>query len=252
VDFHQQSGTCRRGQTMAALAVVSLLVSAAGCGMVATGQNTAGVRLYQQGQYYAAMDKFQSAMRADPNDADAYYNLAATVHQLGKSSKNQAMLQQAETLYNQCLDRDPDHTECYRGLAVLLGDTDRADRAFALMKNWSLRSPENANPRIELARLYEERKDKKSAETQLQQALQLDQSNPRAWAALASLRESEGDYQQALANYERAYSLNNFQPAIGERIAALNQATGRTSGDSSGATNGTRTVNAAAPPAARY
>jgi tetratricopeptide (TPR) repeat protein len=231
--------------------ITATILTATGCGLVATGHNTAGVRLYQQGQYYAAMERFQHAMAADPQDADAYYNLAATVHHLGKGSQNDSFLEQAETLYNQCLDRDPDHTECYRGLAVLLGDTDRPDRAFVLLENWALRSPQNADPRIELARLYEERQDKKAAETQLQQALQLDQTNPRAWTALASLREAEGDYQQALANYERAYSLNNLQPAIGNRIAALNQATGRWAGGQPAADTGTRTVNVT-PPTARY
>ena len=168
-------------------------VAGSGCNMVATGQNMQGARLYEKGQYYPAMEKFQQAMASNPNDANAYYNLASTLHQLGMANKDPNMLKQAETLYNQCLDRNPNHADCHRALAVLLVQTDRTDRAFALLKNWAIRSPQNADARVELARLYEEFGDTKTAELQLQQALQLDQTNKRAWTAMAYLRESKGD-----------------------------------------------------------
>jgi tetratricopeptide (TPR) repeat protein len=231
--------------------IVVLVGTASGCRMMATGQNTHGVRLFQKGDYYAAMEQFQRAMASDPNDANAYYNMASTLHHMGVSSKNQNMLRQAETLYNQCLDRAPDHADCYRGLAVLLVETQRSDRALVLLKNWAIRSPHNADPRIELARLYEESGDKRSAELQLQQAVNLDQTNPRAWAALAYLRESSGDYQQALANYQRAYSLHSFPTAIGNRIASLNRSIGGTTPGQVTPGNAARTVMATTP-SARY
>ena len=86
--------------------------------MAATGQNLEGVRLYQQGEYPAAMQKFQQAVATDPASADAYYNMAATVHRMGTLGSNPEMLQQAETLYNQCLDLNADHVDCHRGLAA--------------------------------------------------------------------------------------------------------------------------------------
>jgi tetratricopeptide (TPR) repeat protein len=232
--------------------LLGLIVAAAGggCNMVATGQNMQGARLYEKGQYYTAMEKFQGAMASDPSDANAYYNLARTLHQLGETNKDANMLKQAETLYNQCLDRNPNHAECYRALAVLLVQTERPDRAFALLKNWAIRSPQNADARVELARLYEEFGDAKTAELQLQQALQLDQTNKRAWTAMAYLRESNGDLPQALANYQRAYALNGYDPTIASRIAALNKSATGAPGTLS--TEGaTRTVDASAP-AARY
>ncbi len=120
------------------LGITTLLMVTSGCGMVATGQNMTGVRLYEKGEYYAAMEEFQKAMTSNPDDADAYYNLAATLHRMGSASKDPNTLQQAETLYNECLNRNPDHVECYRGLAVLLAHTDRSDRAFVLLKNWAI------------------------------------------------------------------------------------------------------------------
>jgi Tfp pilus assembly protein PilF len=195
----------------------------AGCQVAAMGQNAQGARLYQHGQYQAALQQFQQASASDPNNADAYYNMAATVHHLGTQQNNAAMLSQAETLYNQCLDIDPNHVDCYRGLGVLLVETDRADRAFALMKNWVTRSPVSADARIELARLFEEFGDEETATLHLEHAIQLDQSNSRAWTALAHLREEQGDNYQALANYQKAYSLNPMQSQIADRIASLNR-----------------------------
>ncbi len=235
-----------------ALAFAALMTLAGGCGMVATSQNMKGVRLYEQGQLYGAMDKFQKAMKNNPRDANAYYNLGSTMHRIGIANKDPNALKQAEQLYNECLNRAPNQTDCHRALAVLLVETDRSDRAFALLKNWAVRNPQSADARVELARLYQEFGDTKTAELQLQQALQLDQTNERAWAAMASVRESKGDYQQALANYERAYALNGYNPALANRIAALNKATAGTAGAPATAGSGTRTVNANSAPTARY
>ena len=133
---------------------------------------------------------------------------------------------QAEALYNECLDRDPNHVACHRGLAVLLTETNRKNQAFTLLQNWTVRSPNLAEARIELGRLYEEYGDVKTAEGQLQQALQLDVNNARANAALGELRMKQGDYQQALINYQRAYTLNKSQPGVAERVALLQRQAG--------------------------
>ncbi|MFM7073161.1 MAG: tetratricopeptide repeat protein [Planctomycetota bacterium] len=195
--------------------------AAVGCGALPNTNNAAGVRLYQQGQYAAAMQQFQQALLAEPRNADAYYNLAASYHRVGAAQQDRQSLNQAENLYNQCLDRDENHTDCHRGLAVLLVETERSDRAFALMQNWAARNPRSAEARVELARLYEEFGDAETAKNNLQTAVQLDQANSRAWAALGRLRERAGDPAQALANYQRSLQLNRQQPAIAERVAFL-------------------------------
>jgi tetratricopeptide (TPR) repeat protein len=203
------------------LGVLALGMSA-GCKIAADGQNLQGVRHYQQGQYESAMQRFQQAVATDPKNADAYYNMAATVHRMGTARNDQTLLGQAETLYNRCLDEDQNHTDCHRGLAVLLAETGRSDRAFNLLKNWAIRSPQLADARIELARLYEEFGKPETAQVHLTEALKIDQQSARAWNALGRLREQSGEYAQALANYQQSYSLNHFQPKIAERIAALN------------------------------
>lgn len=205
------------------LALSGLAVLMGGCHWASSGQNASGARLYEQGQYTAALQQFQQAIASDPQNADGYYNLAATTQRLGQQRGDAKLIEQAEALYNQCLDHDPNHVECHRGLAVLLIESGRPDRAFALMKNWASQNPRNSEPRIELARLYEEHGEPATALKYLEDAVLQDANNPRAWLALGRLREKSGELTQALQNYQQALALNGAQPAVSERIAALSR-----------------------------
>lgn len=224
---HASVADCKPGRAkvlmLASFIVGMIAASATGCQWAASGQNAQGAKLYQQGQYTAALQEFQKAIASDPQNADGYYNLAATTHRLGLQRQDSALISQAESLYNQCLDHDPNHVECHRGLAVLLVDTGRPDRAFALMKNWATQNPTFAEARIELARLYEEANEPQTALKYLEDAVRADANNSRAWLALGRLRENSGELTQALQNYQRSYAANPMQPMVSERIAAVSR-----------------------------
>ena len=132
------------------------------------------------------------------------------------------MLENAEAIYNQCLDLSPDHVECHRALAVLLVDTGRSDKAFALVKNWAQRSPRLSDPRVELARLHQEFNQTKIAAQYLDEALAMDPNNARAWAARGRMRETSGELMQAVQNYQQSLAINSVQPELYQRIGALN------------------------------
>ncbi len=207
------------------LAAALVWLSSTGCAWTAHSDNIAGVGFFEQGNYAAATQKFQRAIEADPNDADSYYNLAATYHRQGKlaqqPAQRQAQYQQAETYYHLCLDRSPDHRDCYRGLAVLLVEEGRADDAFSLLQRWGERSPSSPEPKVELARLFQEFGDKQASQAHLQDALSIAPDNPRALAALGKLREESGDPTQALAVYQRSLAADRFQPEVAARVASL-------------------------------
>ena len=214
--------------------------------------NSEGVRLYQNGNYVQAADQFQRSIASDPKNADSYYNLAAALHKNGKTYNRPQDLQQAEQLYNQCLDYNPNHTECYRGLAVLLTETNRSDAAFRLLDGWAGRNPYIADPFIEEARLLEETNNLPQASARLVQALAIEPRNSRALTALGRLREREGDMQQALANYQRSLAVNRFQPEVAARVASLQAVAGTPQAIVTPSTE-TRTVQQWAPPnAVRY
>ena len=197
-----------------------------GCtNMTTQALNAQGVRHYQSGNYQQASEHFQRAIAANPKSANGYYNLASSLHKNGKLFNRPEDLKQAEQLYNQCLNHDPNHTECYRGLAVLLSETQRQDAAYRLLEGWIARSPQIPDPRIELARVLEETNNVPQASTRLVEAIEIDPNNSRALTALGRLREVTGQNAQALANYQRSLALNRFQPAIAARVATLTATT---------------------------
>ncbi len=124
-----------------------------GCQLIAQEHNAAGVRMYDQAYYEGALQQFQKAADADPRNADAYYNLGATHYKLAKLKNRDGDFAQAESYYNHCLDKSPNHEDCYRALAVLLVDRGHADQAQQLLACWAQRNPTSPVPRIELARL---------------------------------------------------------------------------------------------------
>ena len=207
---------------MEGFALAAILLGLTGCGgFDAQGRNSEGVRLFQQSRYQEAAKQFQEATYADPNNADAYYNLAATYHRIGKVEHRQTDLDQAETYYNLCLDRNADHTDCYRGLAVLLAEQGRNEEAFRLIEGWVQRQPGSADAKIELARLNDEFGNREAAKEHLIEALAVQPDNPRALTALGKIRDDGGDHTQALANYQRSLGQDNRQPQVAARVAAL-------------------------------
>lgn len=202
--------------------IVLSAVLLCGC-QTSTTFNGRGVKDFQQGNYQNAAEEFQQAIAANPEDPDGYYNLAATLHDWGRRTGDDKLLEQSENLYHRCLDLDGEHVDCYRALAVLLVDTDRKDNAMTLLERWGQRSPNSSEPFVELARLQQELGNDESAVQYLARALDVDSTNPRAWAALGQLREGEGRLAQALTNYQHAYALNRGHPGVPERIASLQQ-----------------------------
>ncbi len=211
--------------TRPATIIAACALAAAGCGGFAHNDNTAGVRLYQQGNYLGAVDRFQQALSHEPGNPDCFYNLGATYHQQAKVFGRPADAATAEQYYHLCLARDPDHVECQRALAVLLVEQKREPEAIAGLESWARAQPGNPAPHVELARLAEEHGDLREAENQLIDALAIAPGDPRTLVALGSLRERAGDSSQALANYSRALAADPSQPVVAARVAALQPVT---------------------------
>jgi len=212
-----------RGSLWGIAGILAILsATAAGCnGLAARARNAEGVRQFDQAQYPAAMMQFQQAIYADPSNADSYYNMARVYHRLGTLQGRQSDLVQAESYYRQCLERDANHSEGYRGLAVLLAEQNRPEEAYRLLEGWADRNPTSAEPKVELARLLQERGQGDAAMERLTEALVLEPGHSRALAALGQLREQKGQSALALKLYQDSLKANPYQPEVAARVAAL-------------------------------
>jgi tetratricopeptide (TPR) repeat protein len=212
---------------LGAVLLAGSLLPLAGCGSFAAGGlNAEGVRLFDQTRYPEAVQHFQQAADNDPTNADALYNLASVYHRTGALYNRPADFAQAEQYYNLCLGRDPNHAECYRGLAVLLAQQGRTTEAVRRVQSWADANPGSPDPKIELARLSEECGDAAMARQYLADALLADPRNCRALAALGHLSEQAGDRARALQNYQQSLLADRFQPEVAARVASLQSGVG--------------------------
>lgn len=240
-----------------ALLICGLLLSFAGCNLGAQQNNVAGNQAFQTGNSYQAINRFQQAINQNPRNADAYYNLGATFYTLGrpKPGLNPAVqdpnaaqyVARAEQLYQQAISLNGQHPEAHRGLAALLIETNRESAAFDLVKGWKDNNPQSAEPVIELARLYQEYGDSRHATDLLADAIRLDPNNVRAFTALGTLRESQGENLLALDNYIRALQLDQNQAGLAQRVASLQQRVAAANGQQFNSTGGTPRYGASNP-----
>lgn len=195
-----------------------LIVVSSGCRFAANRQNSIGRQAYESGQLAQAVNRFQQALNLDPNNSDAYYNLASSYYQMGKQAKNSQWVNQAEQLFRQSIAINDQNSNAHRALAGLLIESDRQQSAFDLVDDWRRRHPTSAEPLIEIACLYQEYGDNRRATDFLSDAVRLDPQNIRALSALGHVREAQGQLNLALENYNRAYQLDNRQIEVARRI----------------------------------
>ncbi|MCL2304190.1 MAG: tetratricopeptide repeat protein [Planctomycetaceae bacterium] len=214
-------------KNVSTILLVFLLLGQCGCSTYQTQHgNTSGVQLFADGKYAEALARFQTALETNPNDADSYYNIAAVHHYLGRVNRDANQYVQAGQNYQLCLTKNPNHAAAYRGYAVWFMEQDRKAEAIELLKNWSDQNPSVPDPKIELARLYQELGQNREAIDYLAAAIALDSKNARAHRALGYLREQSSDWNQAILNYKYSLESDPNQPDLVERITILEKQAG--------------------------
>ena len=88
MDHYKPHQRAIRSQS-SAIVVAIMLVSLIGCHSAGTSQNIQGVQQFQYGQPQAAIQHFEKALADNPTNPDAFYNLGATYHYVGKQQSNQ-------------------------------------------------------------------------------------------------------------------------------------------------------------------
>jgi tetratricopeptide (TPR) repeat protein len=153
----------------------------------------------------------------------------------GQAAAAQQQYDQAAQHYQLALTQNPNHADAYRGLAALFMDCRDEKRAFQLLIDWYDTNRVSAEPKLELARLYQEyaqicmiqeRTDvaqdcRNAAEQLLQQVLATEPANYRALRAMGYLKEQSGDFPGAVSEYQRSLQAYPQQKDLESRIAAL-------------------------------
>jgi serine/threonine protein kinase/Tfp pilus assembly protein PilF len=93
--------------------------------------NESGMIALQQLDYGVAIDKFQAAIRADPDLAAPYFNLGVAYEERADAGKND--IAAALTAYRQALDRDGHLLLAHYRLAELLLDQKQNEDAFSVI-----------------------------------------------------------------------------------------------------------------------
>ena len=194
---------------------LGLLTLLAGCNVMSSRTaNELGKIQYQRGNYTAARLDFQRATIEDPDNADYWHNLAATL-------KKQGDLATAEVAYKRALTANPSHQPSYHGLAELLSLQGRQGEALALLDGWQNVETFTAKPLIELAWFQQANGDVASAERTLHRALKIQPNHPTALAQLGQVYHQTGRPIEAAALYRRSLYANWNQPSVQSRLASL-------------------------------
>jgi Flp pilus assembly protein TadD len=176
--------------------------------------NLDGVHLFQRGNYAAAAESFQAALRLDAQDPTLLYNLGECYDRLGRTP-------QAEQLYRQCLELTPNHADCRHALAVLLVKSGRGPEASAMIHDWLTREPKLAAAYAEDGWLWLQSGDLPRAQARLYQALDFDPHEPRALIELAVIYETLNRPDRAIVLYERILERNPKHFAVARKLDEL-------------------------------
>lgn len=163
--------------------------------MSANAAYAEGLQLASSGRHTEAIDRFQAALAAKPDDPRILFALANTARDIGHDKG-------AEQLYRHVLDADPDRIEALVNLANLLRTRGQTDAVIALVKPALERHPDVPELWLTLASALREANNIEAAKSFYQEALRLRPGYGQAIGNLADLLADDGEVEQALALYE--------------------------------------------------
>jgi tetratricopeptide (TPR) repeat protein len=177
--------------------------------------NEAGVEHYQRGEFDRAGEDFKAALILQPRDTALLFNLAQCYDNLGQSD-------QAEQLYRQCLQQEPNHAEGRHALNVLLIKRGRGAEAQRMVQDWLTREPKLSAAYAEDAWLFDQEGDPLKAINRYQSAIYYDPHNTQALREMGRIYEEELNIpSKALHLYQTALDYDPHQAELVKRVNRL-------------------------------
>jgi tetratricopeptide (TPR) repeat protein len=155
-----------------------------------------GLMLSRAGRHLEAIERFESALAAEPDSPKILFALGSTAQALGMPAP-------AELFYRRVLAAEPGRIEALVNLANLLRTTGQFDDAIALLKPALAQNPQSPELALTLGSAFRESGDETNAVRHYRAALALRPDYAPALVNLADLLCDSGERSEARTLYDR-------------------------------------------------
>ena len=183
--------------------VLTACFSSGGVTPIQTAYNR-GVASYTAREYERAIYEFRQALRNDPDDVRARFNLALSLDTLARNQppeQRRATSDEAIVEYERVLETDPKNISARINLAAIAFERGDTGRAVAELEAVIAEHPRSVAPRAALANIHLRNDDPQTARAIVLDAQRLDPANPRLWFLLGQCEEMLGDNDAASRAY---------------------------------------------------
>lgn len=159
------------------------------------------IAVLSKGQKDKANEYLKKAIRLDPYNAQAYFNMGNI--ELADHSLTGAIDQ-----YKKAIELKPDYVKAHGNLAVALAQAGRIDEAIVHFKKVAELDPENIDSHLNLAQALGEKGDIAGVVEQLRKLVELLPNNADIRCELADALLGQGHPEEAVTWYKRALELD--------------------------------------------
>jgi len=177
-----------------------------------------GVELYDQGKQALAIDQYKLALRKNPDDPFALYNLAVVYQDQGK-------LQEAIRLYQKIL-KNTEDTNSRINLAAIYYDRGDRDLAFKGLLTAAENNRDSAEPLSVRGEYLEREGSLEKAKSNYLKALAIDDKHALTYFRLGRVYCKQKKPELCLGKLEKAAQLEPKTPVYLEALATQNEKTG--------------------------
>ncbi len=170
-----------------------------------------GVDLYDQKKYADAIEEYKLALRENPNNLFAKFNLAVTYQDIKEDEP-------ALHLYREILEKTEDSNSRINISAILYNNGDKAG-AFQELEEAVNRNPDNPNPLSVWGDYLQQENQLDSALSKYQMAVKLDPNHAPSWRRIGAIHTIKKEYDFAFEAYYKAVALDPEEPAYLEALA---------------------------------
>lgn len=175
---------------------------------------TYGVALFQHGYLTQAEESFRQVVVANPDDAEAYYNL-------GTLNLRRNNFTDAQRYLEQSLKLRPDYPEAWNNLGMIAAQQGQPDQAVTNFEQALQQRPGYTVALVNLGNLFRRRHQFDKAQEQLTRALAIEPGDPEANYSLGMLYAQQNDTANAETYLQKAIELRPVYPEALNNLGVL-------------------------------